>query len=128
MWAGRLLPLLIVVGALAVVMGLFARLASVVRRRGLAGSGFRAAMASYEGAFRATAHDSPREIQAQARAESPAAAPGDPWRPARDSASGAGGARCPCPRSGLRRRLGAWQRRAAPGPVTRRHAESVGGR
>ena len=45
-WAGHLLPLLIVAGALAVVMGLFAWLASVVRRRGLAGSGFRAAMAS----------------------------------------------------------------------------------
>ncbi|MFF5839988.1 hypothetical protein ACIP25_03925 [Streptomyces massasporeus] len=114
-WVGRLLPLLIVAGALAVVMGLFAWLASVVRRRGLAGSGFRAAMASYEEAFRVTAHDSHYEIQAQVQAESPAAAPGDPWRPARDSSSGAGGARRPRPRSGLRRRLGAWQRRVARG-------------
>ncbi|MFF8869919.1 hypothetical protein [Streptomyces massasporeus] len=114
-WAGRLLPLLIVVGALAAVMGLFTWLASVVRRRGLAGSGFRAAMASYEEAFRVTAHDSHYEIQAQARAKSPAAAPGDPWRPTRDSSSGAGGARRPHPRSGLRRRLGAWQRRVARG-------------
>ncbi|MEU9227556.1 hypothetical protein AB0D40_24650 [Streptomyces massasporeus] len=114
-WAGHLLPLLIVAGALAVVMGLFAWLASVVRRRGLAGSGFRAAMASYEEAFRVTAHDSHYEIQAQAHAESPAAAPGDPWRPARDSLSRPGGARRPRARSGLRRRLGAWQRRAARG-------------
>ncbi|NEE10069.1 hypothetical protein G3M58_26915 [Streptomyces sp. SID7499] len=104
-----------VVGALAVVMGLFAWLATVVRRRGLAGSGFRAAMASYEEAFRVTAHDSHYEIQAQARAESSAAAPGDPWRPTRDDWSGAGGARRPRPRSGLRRRLGAWQRRVARG-------------
>ncbi|MEV0238437.1 hypothetical protein AB0I06_00640 [Streptomyces sp. NPDC050674] len=44
------------------------RLASVVRRRGLAGSGIRAAMASYEEAFQVTAHDAHQEIQAQARA------------------------------------------------------------
>ncbi|MEU3888751.1 hypothetical protein [Streptomyces sp. NPDC029041] len=111
-WAGQLLPLLIVAGALAVVMGLFTWLASAVRRRGLAGSGFRAAMASYEEAFRVTAHDAHYEIQAQAQAQSPAAAPGDPWRPARDTTGGAGPARRPGPRSGLRRRLGAWRRRA----------------
>ncbi|MFF5570082.1 hypothetical protein [Streptomyces luteogriseus] len=114
-WAGRLLPVLIVAGALAVVMGLFAWLASVVRRRGLAGSGFRAAMASYEEAFRVTAHDSHYEIQAQARAQSPAAAPGDPWRPVRETSDDAGGTRRPRPRSGLRRRFGAWQRRVARG-------------
>ncbi|MFJ4535484.1 hypothetical protein ACIP39_05885 [Streptomyces tibetensis] len=114
-WAGQLLPLLIVAGALAVVMGLFAGLASVVRRRGLAGSGFRAAMASYEEAFRVTAHDAHYEIQAQAQVQSPAAAPGDPWRPASDTAGGTGRARRPRHRSGVRRRLGAWRRRAARG-------------
>ncbi|MFJ4718058.1 hypothetical protein [Streptomyces luteogriseus] len=114
-WAGHLLPVLIVAGALALVMGLFAWLASVVRRRGLAGSGFSAAMASYEEALRVTAHDSHYEIQAQARAQSPAAAPGDPWRTIRDTSDGAGGARRPRPRSGLRRRFGAWQRRVARG-------------
>ncbi|MGW7510431.1 hypothetical protein ACWGJ0_22345 [Streptomyces massasporeus] len=61
------------------------------------GSRFRAAMASYEEAFRVTAHDSHYEIQTQAQAESPAAAPGDPWRPARDSSSGAGGLGAPAP-------------------------------
>ena len=114
-WAGHLLPLLIVAGALAVVMGLFAWLASVVRRRGLAGSGFRAAMASYEEAFRVTAHDSHYEIRAQARAQNPAAVPGDPWRPTRDTSDGAGGTPRPRTRSGLRRRFGAWQRRVARG-------------
>ncbi|MFF5370947.1 hypothetical protein [Streptomyces sp. NPDC013187] len=114
-WAGQLLPLLIVAGALAVVMGLFAWLASVVRRRGLAGSGFRAAMASYEEAFRVTAHDAHYEIQAQAQAQSPAEAPGDPWRPARDTAGGTGRERRPGHRSGVRRRLRAWRRRAVRG-------------
>ncbi|MEU7722060.1 hypothetical protein [Streptomyces tibetensis] len=115
MWTGQLLPVLIVAATLAVVMGLFAWLASVIRRRGLAGSGFRAAVASCEEAFRVTAHDAHYEIQAQAQAQSPAAAPGDPWRPARDTAGGAGRARHPGHRSGVRRRLGAWRRRAARG-------------
>ncbi|MFB6847331.1 hypothetical protein ACFCXS_21060 [Streptomyces sp. NPDC056373] len=114
-WAGQLLPLLIVAGTLTVVMGLFAWLAAVIRRRGLAGSGFRAAMASYEEAFRVTAHDAHYEIQAQAQALSPAAAPGDPWRPARHTAGAAGRARRPGHRSRVRRRLGAWRRRAARG-------------
>jgi hypothetical protein len=114
-WAERLLPFLIVAGALAVVMGLFTWLASVVRRRGLAGSGFRAAMASYEEAFRVTAHDAHYEIKAQAQAQSPAAAPGGRWRPARDTAGGAGRARRPGHRSGVRRRLGAWRRRVTRG-------------
>ncbi|MFD5160150.1 hypothetical protein ACFWMJ_19075 [Streptomyces hawaiiensis] len=109
-WAGELLPLLIVAGALALVMGLFAWLASVIRRRGLAGSGFSAAMASYEEAFRVTAHDAHYQIQAQARAQSPAAVPGDPWRSARDTSYGAGRAPRRGCRSGLRRSLGAWRR------------------
>ncbi|MYS94679.1 MULTISPECIES: hypothetical protein [Streptomyces] len=77
----QLFPVLVVAGVLAVVMGFFAWLASLVRRRGLAGSGISAAMASYEEAFKVTAHDAHYEIQAQAEARSPMAAPGDPWRP-----------------------------------------------
>lgn len=79
----QLLPYLIVIGALAAVMGFFTWPASLVRRRGLAGSGVRAALASYEEAFKVTSHDSHHEIQAQAEAKSPTGAPGDPWRPAR---------------------------------------------
>jgi hypothetical protein len=111
-WAGQLLPLLIVVGALTVVMGFLTWLASVVRRRGLAGSGISAAMASYEEAFKVTAHDAHYEIQARAQALSPTAVPGDPWRPARDTPGpgGAGRSRRTRHRSGLRRRLGTWQR------------------
>lgn len=55
---GEFLPFLVVTGALAAVMGLFTWLACVVRRRGLAGAAVRTAMASYEEAFRVTAHDS----------------------------------------------------------------------
>jgi hypothetical protein len=77
----QLLSFLALLGALAVVMGFFAWLASVVRRRGLAGAGIRAALASYEEAFKVTSHDSHYEIQAQAEAKSPTGAPGDPWRP-----------------------------------------------
>lgn len=108
----RLLPFLLLVGALAVVMGFFAWLATLVRRRGLAGSGIRAAMASYEEAFRVTAHDAHYEIQAQAEAQSPMAAPGDPWRPGREvcGSRGAGGRTAVRRRRawgrGLRRRLG----------------------
>ncbi|MFC9678967.1 hypothetical protein [Streptomyces sp. NPDC056948] len=81
----QLLPFLIIAGALAAVMGFFTWLASVVRRRGLAGAGIREAMASFEEAYKVTSHDSYYEIQAQARAQSPLAAPGDPWRGAHRS-------------------------------------------
>jgi hypothetical protein len=117
----QLLPFLVIAGSLAAVMGFFTWLASVVRRRGLAGAGIREAMASFEEAYKVTSHDSYYEIQAQARAQSPTATPGDPWRSGRD-VSGSTGAdgRTPVPRrpthgSGLRRRLGAWHRRVTRG-------------
>ncbi|MER5183952.1 hypothetical protein ABT009_37385 [Streptomyces sp. NPDC002896] len=75
-----LLPYLIVTGALGAIIGFFAWLASVVRRRGVAGAGIRAAMASYDEAFHVTAHDSHYEIQAQAEAESRVSSPDAPWR------------------------------------------------
>lgn len=65
------LPFLILIGALAVVLGFFTWLASRVRRRGLAGGGMSAALASYEEAFRATAHQSYIEVQAQAERKAP---------------------------------------------------------
>ena len=80
----ELLPFLMFAGTLAAVLGCFAWLAARVRRRGLAGSAMRAAMASYDEAFRVTAHDSYHEMQAQVERQAPMASPDDPWRPARD--------------------------------------------
>jgi hypothetical protein len=74
---GELLPFLVFAGALAAVMGCFARLATLVRRRGVGGSAVRAAMASYDEAFRVTAHDSHYEIQAQAERKAPMPSPDD---------------------------------------------------
>ncbi|WP_393059518.1 hypothetical protein [Streptomyces sp. LN549] len=84
----ELLPFLVFAGALAAVMGSFAWLAARVRRRGVAGSAMRAAMASYDEAFRVTAHDSYYEIQAQVERQVPMTSPDDPWRPERDRAAG----------------------------------------
>ncbi|MEU9203188.1 hypothetical protein [Streptomyces sp. NPDC048332] len=97
----ELLPFLVSAGVLAAVLGGFARLASRVRRRGLAGAAMRAAMASYDEAFRVTAHDAYYEIQAQVERQAPMAAPDDPWRPAYDrpgSRPGAARARTRAPR------------------------------
>jgi hypothetical protein len=90
---GEFLPYLMVVGALAAIMGFFTWLASLVRRRGVAGAALRAAMASYNEAFRVTAYDSHYEIQAQAERKVPITSPDDPWRPSRGEAGqlGAGG-------------------------------------
>ncbi|WP_405899041.1 hypothetical protein OG242_17390 [Streptomyces sp. NBC_00727] len=76
----QLLPLLVCAGALAAVMGLLGWVAVRARRRGLAGSALQAAMASYDEAFRVTAHESYYEIRAQADRQAPMAAPDDPWR------------------------------------------------
>ncbi|WP_405937966.1 hypothetical protein OG338_16020 [Streptomyces sp. NBC_00726] len=92
------LPLLISTGVLAAVMGLLGGLAVRVRRRGSAGSAMRAALASYDEAFRATAHESYYEIRAQADRQAPTASPDDAWRPAYDRRgvrSGAARARGP---------------------------------
>lgn len=96
----ELLPFLMFAGTLAAVLGCFARLAARVRRRGLAGSAMRAAMASYDEAFRVTAHDSYHEMRAQVERQAPMASPDDPWRPARDRAAGRpgpGNGRTPTP-------------------------------
>ncbi|MET9553003.1 hypothetical protein [Streptomyces sp. NPDC006645] len=81
-----LLPLLVVAGCLAVVMGFFSWLALLVRRRGSAGAAITAAMASYDEAFRVTAHDAHYEIQAAAERQSPLPSPDDPA--GRDPAAG----------------------------------------
>ncbi|WP_405440865.1 hypothetical protein [Streptomyces niveus] len=102
-----LLPLLMVVGCLAVVMGFFGWLALLVRRRGSAGAGITAAMASYDEAFRVTAHDAHYEIQAAAERQMPLLSPDDPA--GRDLAAGSpyAGPRCrPAGRRSVLRRLG----------------------
>jgi hypothetical protein len=83
---GAFVPLLVFVGCLGVAIGVFAWLASHVRRRGLAGSAVRAAMASYDEAFRVTAHESHYEILAQAERKVPMPSPDDPWRQRRRAA------------------------------------------
>ncbi|MEU9172332.1 hypothetical protein AB0D34_31855 [Streptomyces sp. NPDC048420] len=74
---GQLMPLLIVLCALAVVLGLFAALARRIRRRGTAGGGLRGALAAYDEAFHGTAADSYQEIQLQTDRKSPL--PDDRW-------------------------------------------------
>ncbi|MFJ6573581.1 hypothetical protein ACIQNU_39905 [Streptomyces sp. NPDC091292] len=76
---GGLGAFLIVVAGMAVVMGFFAWLAVHVRRRGTAGAGITAALASYDEAFRTTAHQAHYEIQAQADRKSPLLSPDDHW-------------------------------------------------
>jgi hypothetical protein len=105
-------PFLILVGALAAVMGFFTLLASHARRRGVAGAAIGAALAAYDEAMRTTAHQAHYEILAQAERQIPMQSPDDPWRPAHGGASGPGpGGRRPLkprprrPRQGLRRRV-----------------------
>lgn len=78
-----LLGCLIVAAALAVVMGVFAWLARVIRRRGVAGHAVAAALASYEEAFRVTSYEAHQEIRTQAERKVPFESPDGPWRPAR---------------------------------------------
>jgi hypothetical protein len=73
------LPFLILIGGLAVVLGFLAWLAARIRRRGLAGGALSAALASYEEAFRVTAHESHVEIRAQAERKAPILSPDDHW-------------------------------------------------
>jgi hypothetical protein len=63
---GPLVPYLLLVGGVAAVMGVFTWLRVVIRRRGVAGSAVRAALAAYDEAFRVTAHESYHEVRAQA--------------------------------------------------------------
>jgi hypothetical protein len=113
-----LVPFLVTAAALAAVMAGFAWLAARVRRRGLAGTAVRAALASYDEAFRTTAHESHYEIQAQAERKVPAPSPDGRWP--RQHAEGQGRERVrqtpvPAPR-GLRRALGRWLGRRARRP------------
>ncbi|MCH6160336.1 hypothetical protein [Streptomyces marispadix] len=110
-----LVPFLITAAALAAVMAGFAWLAARVRRRGLAGTAVRAALASYDEAFRTTAHESHYEIQAQAERKVPAPSPDGRWT--RQRPEGPVGERIrrplsPAPR-GLRRVFGRWFGRRA---------------
>ncbi|GGJ76141.1 hypothetical protein GCM10011583_04420 [Streptomyces camponoticapitis] len=105
-----LLPLLLVVGCLAAVMGFFGWLALLVRRRGSAGAAITAAMASYDEAFRVTAHEAHYEIQARAELRIPLPSPDDPARRPADGLdpSGRSGPRPPARRRSVLRR---WARR-----------------
>ncbi|MGW0854964.1 hypothetical protein [Streptomyces sp. NPDC002690] len=96
---GALLPLLIVVGCLAAVMGLFGSLAARVRRRGAAGAAIGAALASYEEAFRTTSYAAHQEILAQADRQAPLPSPDRGRRPAAPEYGPRGRAgRLPAPR------------------------------
>ncbi|MFD3525589.1 hypothetical protein [Streptomyces sp. NPDC058653] len=105
-----LLPLLTVVGCLAAVMGFFGWLALLVRRRGSAGAAITAAMASYDEAFRVTAHEAHHEIQAGAERRLPLPSPDDPDRRAANGPvpSGRSHLRRPARRRSVLRR---WARR-----------------
>jgi hypothetical protein len=114
---GAFLPFLILVAILAPVLGFFAWLASLIRRRGLAGGAMSAALASYEEAFRITAHESHVEIRAQAERKAPILLPDDHWGRSPDEAgSAAAEDRRPLrPRSRRSRRsLGRWVGRLRP--------------
>jgi len=73
------MPYLLLIGGLAAVLGFFTWLATRIRRRGLAGGAMSAALASYEEAFRVTAHESHVEIVAQAERRAPLLSPDDHW-------------------------------------------------
>ncbi|MEU1201591.1 hypothetical protein ABZ446_35960 [Streptomyces sp. NPDC005813] len=74
------LPFLILLAGLAAVLGALTLLASRIRRRGLAGGAVSAALASYEEAFRVTAHEAHVEIRAQRERKAPLLSPDDHWR------------------------------------------------
>jgi hypothetical protein len=73
------MPYSILIGGLATVLGFFSWPASRIRRRGLAGGPMSAALASYEEAFRITAHESHVEITAQAELKGPLLSPDGHW-------------------------------------------------
>ncbi|MGW1847095.1 hypothetical protein [Streptomyces sp. NPDC001966] len=115
---GAFSPFLILIGCLATVLGFFAWPAARIRRRGLAGGAMGAALASYEEAFRITAHEAHIEIRAQAERKAPILSPDDHWIPNRGQASQAGteGRRPLQSRSRRSRRgLGRWVERLRSG-------------
>jgi hypothetical protein len=112
------LPFLIMIGGLAAVLGFFSWLAARIRHRGLAGGAMSAALASYEEAFRITAHESHVEIQAQKERKAPILSPDDHWGRGPVEACPVGAADRGTPRSRTRRSrrgLGRWVDRLRPG-------------
>ncbi|QOV40846.1 hypothetical protein IM697_22135 [Streptomyces ferrugineus] len=112
------LPFLVLIGGLAAVLGFFAWLAARIRRRGLAGGAMSAALASYEEAFRITAHEAHVEIQAQAERKAPLLSPDDHWgrSPGETGPLGAAGNRPHQRRPRRSRRaLGRWAKRMKSG-------------
>ncbi|MFG3528813.1 hypothetical protein ACGF8B_18960 [Streptomyces sp. NPDC047917] len=109
----EVVPFLIMVAALAVVMGFFTWLAVLARRRGVAGSALSAALASYNEAYQGTAHQAYHEIRAQAERRVPVLSPDGAWRPPSPDAGGVRRGRAPArrPLRGLRRRFGRLRRR-----------------
>ncbi|MDO0930301.1 hypothetical protein QQY66_00700 [Streptomyces sp. DG2A-72] len=104
------LPFLALIAGLAAVLGFFAWLALRMRRRGLTGGAMSAALASYEEAFRITAHEAHVEIRAQAERKAPVLSPDAHWGRSPGGAGQVGGEDCrplrsrpPRVRRGLRR-------------------------
>ncbi len=77
---GELLAFLVVAGGLGSVVGVLAWVAAHTRRRGIAGTAVRAALASHDEAWKPTAYDAHYEIQAQAELSIPFPSPDDPAR------------------------------------------------
>ncbi|MFK0174656.1 hypothetical protein ACIQVR_01690 [Streptomyces xanthochromogenes] len=73
------LPLFAIFGGLAAVLAALVWLARHVRRRGTAGAGVAAALASWEEAYRVTAHESHWEIKAQAERQFSVLSPDGHW-------------------------------------------------
>lgn len=105
----EVVPLLVMIAALAVVMGLFTWLAVVARRR----EALSAALASYNEAYQGTAHQAYHEIRAQAERRVPVLSPDGAWRPLPPDAQGVRRGRPAArrPLRGLRRRFGRLRRR-----------------
>jgi len=98
---GGWLPYLIFVGALVAIMGFFAWLAVLARRRGVAGSAIRVAVAAHDQAWQVSGYQSHLEVRAQAERKAPIESPDHPWRPASHDL----GARHPAARAPRRGRL-----------------------
>ncbi|MFI2777834.1 hypothetical protein [Streptomyces sp. ALB3] len=105
-----LLPLFVLAVVLGAVLGCFRWLASHVRRRGTGGAAISAALASYDEAFRVTAHEAHHEIRAQAERKGPLLAPGRPWE------------------TGRGERPSSWERPRRRRPAIRRRAGRLWGR
>lgn len=114
---GDVLPLLAIFGGLATVLTALVWLARHVRRRGTAGAAVGAALASWEEAWRVTAHESHWEIKAQAERQAPVLSPDSYWPNSRHEARPSGRSRGPSVSGpgrgsmGLRRRVQRWRQR-----------------